>query len=117
MFVSSQSAWIFLSNRFRDRSGSPVAAANTRGGPSFIAYSVAAAVYLRSNNREGRLMTGRVRSRWFVGVGLIGVLLAQAAPVFADDAPKIDTGDTAWMLTSSALVLMMTAPGLALFYG
>jgi Amt family ammonium transporter len=32
-------------------------------------------------------------------------------------APKFDTGDTAWMLTSSALVLMMTIPGLALFYG
>ena len=31
--------------------------------------------------------------------------------------PAIDSGDTAWMLTSSALVLMMTAPGLALFYG
>jgi Amt family ammonium transporter len=37
---------------------------------------------------------------------------AAAAP-----APKIDAGDTAWVLTSSALVLMMTAPGLALFYG
>ena len=32
-------------------------------------------------------------------------------------ASKIDKGDTAWMLTSSLLVLMMTAPGLALFYG
>jgi Amt family ammonium transporter len=41
----------------------------------------------------------------------------QAAPALADQASKIDTGDTAWMLTSSALVLMMTAPGLALFYG
>ena len=30
--------------------------------------------------------------------------------------PKLDTGDNAWMLVSSALVLMMTAPGLALFY-
>ncbi len=30
---------------------------------------------------------------------------------------KTDTGDTAWMLTSTALVLMMTIPGLALFYG
>jgi len=29
---------------------------------------------------------------------------------------KLDRGNTAWMLTSSALVLMMTAPGLALFY-
>jgi len=38
---------------------------------------------------------------------------AAAAPA----APKIDTGDTAWMLTSSLLVLMMTIPGLALFYG
>ena len=32
-------------------------------------------------------------------------------------APKLDSGDTAWMLTSVALVLMMTIPGLALFYG
>jgi Amt family ammonium transporter len=32
-------------------------------------------------------------------------------------APKLDTGDTAWMLTATALVLMMTIPGLALFYG
>jgi len=32
-------------------------------------------------------------------------------------APKIDTGDTAWMLTSAALVLFMTIPGLFLFYG
>jgi len=32
-------------------------------------------------------------------------------------APKLDKGDNAWMLTSSALVLMMTIPGLFLFYG
>src|ERR1700743_1885505 len=38
---------------------------------------------------------------------------------FAQDAaaPVLDTGSTAWMLTSSLLVLMMTLPGLALFYG
>jgi len=41
---------------------------------------------------------------------------APAAP--AAPAPaKIDSGDTAWVLVSSALVLLMTAPGLALFYG
>jgi Amt family ammonium transporter len=40
-----------------------------------------------------------------------------ASPALAQDAPAIDTGDTAWMLTSTALVLMMTIPGLALFYG
>jgi len=43
---------------------------------------------------------------------------AAAAPTTpaAQAAPKIDTGDTAWMLVSAALVLLMT-PGLALFYG
>ncbi|MBV9044016.1 MAG: ammonium transporter [Alphaproteobacteria bacterium] len=51
------------------------------------------------------------------GIGIsLGALALSAAPAFAA-APKIDTGDTAWMLTSSALVLMMTIPGLALFYG
>src|SRR3972149_12003214 len=34
----------------------------------------------------------------------------------APEPPALDTGDNAWMLTSSALVLMMTGPGLALFY-
>ena len=33
------------------------------------------------------------------------------------NAPTLDTGDTAWMLTSTALVLFMSLPGLALFYG
>src|SRR5262249_56158780 len=43
---------------------------------------------------------------------------AASASAAAAPAPsKIDKGDTAWMLTSSVLVLMMTAPGLALFYG
>src|SRR5437667_969696 len=34
-----------------------------------------------------------------------------------DDGAKINSGDTAWMLASTALVLLMTIPGLALFYG
>ncbi|HYM89232.1 MAG TPA: ammonium transporter [Nitrospiraceae bacterium] len=44
---------------------------------------------------------------------------AAAAPdaAAAPAPPKIDTGDTAWVLVSTALVLAMTAPGLALFYG
>ena len=76
---------------------------------------------------------------------VIGLLVAAAPMAWADDAPatapsaapsaspaaaavaptqpalvgmdKISSGDTAWMLTSTALVLMMTIPGLALFYG
>src|SRR5499427_4987462 len=42
---------------------------------------------------------------------------AAPAATAAPPPPKLDTGDTAWMLTSTALVLMMTIPGLALFYG
>jgi ammonium transporter, Amt family len=41
---------------------------------------------------------------------------AAAAP-FTPTADMVNKGDTAWMLTSSALVLMMSVPGLALFYG
>jgi ammonium transporter, Amt family len=45
----------------------------------------------------------------------------EAAPAVEEPAaaptPTIDSGDTAWMLTSTALVLLMTIPGLALFYG
>ena len=44
-------------------------------------------------------------------------LLASAGSAFAADAPVLDSGNTAWMLTSTALVLFMTIPGLALFYG
>ncbi|MCC9596941.1 MULTISPECIES: ammonium transporter [unclassified Rubrivivax] len=48
---------------------------------------------------------------------------AEAAPAEAEAAaapaaePKVDSGDTAWMLTSTMLVILMTIPGLALFYG
>jgi Amt family ammonium transporter len=42
---------------------------------------------------------------------------AEAAPAEAAPARTIDRGDNAWMLTSSALVLFMTTPGLAMFYG
>lgn len=40
----------------------------------------------------------------------------EATPAAAAPEPALDTGNTAWMLTSTALVLMMTIPGLALFY-
>lgn len=49
---------------------------------------------------------------------LLGLTLLLALPAVASaaDAPTIDTGATAWMLTSTALVLLMV-PGLAMFYG
>jgi Amt family ammonium transporter len=57
-----------------------------------------------------------------------GTALAAALPAWlvaasaraqeaAASPPAIDTGDTAWVMTSTALVLLMTLPGLALFYG
>ena len=48
------------------------------------------------------------------GLMFLAVLLT---PAVASAQDGIDTGDNAWILTSSALVLMMTGPGLALFYG
>jgi len=69
-------------------------------------------------------------AKYLFGVVAALVLLAlyHIDPALAQDAPealaevaeetaKLDTGDTAWMLTSTAIVLMMTIPGLALFYG
>ena len=65
-----------------------------------------------------------------LGLAALGASLAAAVPVWAQEAtaeatavvteaaaPIIDKGDVAWMMTASALVLFMTIPGLALFYG
>ncbi|TVV70407.1 ammonium transporter [Sphingomonas solaris] len=62
--------------------------------------------------------------------GVLGAIALAAAPAWAQDAlqapvdaaaaavtPVVNKGDTAWMLTSTVLVLMMILPGLALFYG
>ena len=62
-----------------------------------------------------------MNSKLLYRAGLIALVAAALfEPAFAEEAapaaPKLDTGDTAWMLTSTALVLMMTIPGLALFY-
>jgi ammonium transporter, Amt family len=53
-----------------------------------------------------------MKSIYFL-IALVG--LSILSPVFA--AQSIDSGNTAWILTSTALVLFMTLPGLALFYG
>ena len=49
--------------------------------------------------------------------GFGALLVASAARAQGAAPPVVDTGDTAWVLAASALVLMMTLPGLALFYG
>ena len=62
-------------------------------------------------------MMRRLRVGLFSFLACAGVVLFTVKQVLAEEATQINSGDTAWMLTSSALVLMMTAPGLALFYG
>lgn len=57
-------------------------------------------------NRSSRL-------RWSL---MLVIVLAPVSSLFAEDAHPIDTGATAWMLTSTMLVLLMV-PGLAMFYG
>ena len=50
--------------------------------------------------------------------GAAATLALMAAPAFAADAPPVpNKGDTAFMMICSVLVLLMTVPGLALFYG
>ena len=62
------------------------------------------------------------------GIGALGASMITAAPAWAQEGPikaptaeqmagMVDKGDVAWMLISSALVLMMSVPALALFYG
>ena len=53
-----------------------------------------------------------------LGLGALSLnLLAMATSAWAEEAATLDSGDTAWMITATALVLFMTLPGLALFYG
>ena len=47
----------------------------------------------------------------------VATMVAEAAPAAAAPAPTVDKGDTAWMMISTVLVIMMVVPGLALFYG
>jgi len=68
--------------------------------------------YLRSDmmKKGARLHTFQM-TLWMGALALLGSPLAEAATT-----PTFNSGDTAWMLTSTALVLLMTVPGLALFY-
>ena len=53
----------------------------------------------------------------FLPLMILTALLFSSPALAQDAAPALDSGDTAWMLTSTALVLLMTIPGIALFYG
>src|SRR4030095_3412858 len=51
-----------------------------------------------------------------LGIFLAALFLTHAPLVWAAEPPKLDSANTAWMLTAAVLVLFMTLPGLALFY-
>jgi len=57
----------------------------------------------------------------YLGLSAITMLVAGITPLMAQDVatpePVINTGNTAWMIVATALVLLMTLPGLAFFYG
>jgi Amt family ammonium transporter len=59
--------------------------------------------------RYPTMKTGRIA----IGITALGTLMCQAQ----EATPGVDSGHTAWLLTATALVLFMTMPGLALFYG
>ncbi len=65
-------------------------------------------------------MRSLYRFRWLVSAVLVFGVVLTAGSAFAEEAaapPKLDTGDTAWMIVATALVMLMSIPGLALFYG
>jgi Amt family ammonium transporter len=67
-----------------------------------------------------------LKTKWASRLAATGIGLFAALPVWAQEQVSealaasdttLDTGDTAWMMTSTVLVLLMIVPGLALFYG
>jgi ammonium transporter, Amt family len=69
-----------------------------------------------NSHRKNHFLTRTLGALGGVSLASLAALAQDAAPA-APPPPAVDTGDNAWMLVCSALVLMMTGPGLALFYG
>ena len=63
------------------------------------------------------LPTGGGRLRRFLATSLVAAAALSAAVPEAFAAQTVNKGDTTWMLTATILVILMTIPGLALFYG
>ena len=58
----------------------------------------------------------KIQNSGMKAIFFITAFLLMTVSAFAEEVSKPDTGDTAWILISTALVMLMT-PGLALFYG
>ena len=59
----------------------------------------------------------KLKKAGLAALGGLATLAITAGGAYAATKDPLNSGDTAWMITSSALVLMMTIPGLGLFYG
>ncbi len=57
------------------------------------------------------------KKSWAILTFLLAMILLLPTLALAEETPVLSSGDTAWMLTATALVLFMTIPGLSLFYG
>ena len=57
-----------------------------------------------------------IRKTLFTGATAVVLTLFSMLALADGETPVLDTGNTAWMLTATALVLFMTIPGLSLFY-
>ena len=69
----------------------------------------------QKHTEKPRMLLRHGKPRAALGMLLVLMFLALPKLALAEDA--LNSGDTAWLLTSTALVLFMTIPGLALFYG
>ena len=63
-----------------------------------------------------RALSTKISKRLFTAKTLLPLLLCSPLVAQAADKPTLNAGDTAWVLIATALVLLMTIPGLALFY-
>ena len=73
---------------------------------------------MRALRAAGRFCAPKpIRSASWFFASFLAVALAAVPGRAESSAPAIDTGDTAWMIVATALVLFMTLPGLSLFYG
>src|SRR5690606_10846441 len=68
-------------------------------------------------DRRGSALRGIDMKRFIVRLMMCAAVAFAAPAIAQESAPALSDGDTAWMLTSTMLVILMTIPGLALFYG
>jgi Amt family ammonium transporter len=62
-------------------------------------------------------LASKPASRWARGILMAALATLPVIAGAQEEAPVLDTGDTAWMIVATVLVIMMAAPGLSLFYG